>query len=112
LSATALVALLAFPAVWWNIGLGQNAFLTAALFGAATLFVDRRPILCGLCFGALCCKPHLALLVPLALAAGGHWRGFTAAAISAAALVLLSIAFVGWDTWQAFLATAGASHSM
>jgi alpha-1,2-mannosyltransferase len=111
-SGTALVALLAFPMVWWNFGLGQNAFLTAALFGAATLCVDRRPILAGLCFGALCYKPHFALLVPVALAAGRHWRAFIAAAGSAAAFVLLSIALLGWGTWQAFIATAGASHSM
>jgi glycosyl transferase family 87 len=111
-SGTALVALLAFPMVWWNFGLGQNAFLTAALFGAATLFIDRRPILSGLCFGALCYKPHFALLVPVALAFGGHWRVFVGAACSAAALVLLSVALLGWDTWQAFIATAGASHSM
>jgi glycosyl transferase family 87 len=111
-SGTALLALLAFPMVWWNSGLGQNAFLTAALFGAATLFIDRRPILSGLCFGALCYKPHFALLVPVALAFGGHWRAFIAAACSAIALVVLSVALLGWDTWQAFFATAGASHSM
>jgi alpha-1,2-mannosyltransferase len=111
-SATALLALLAFPQIWWNFGLGQNAFLTAALFGAATLLVDRRPILAGLCFGALCYKPHFALLVPLALGVGGHWRAFLAAACSAAALVLLSVALLGWDTWQAFIATAGASPAM
>ena len=111
-SGTALVALLAFPMVWWNFGLGQNAFLTAALFGAATLFIDRRPILSGLCFGALCYKPHFALLVPVALAFGGYWRAFVAAACSAAALVLLSVALLGGDTWQAFFATASASHSM
>jgi alpha-1,2-mannosyltransferase len=111
-SGTALVTLLAFPIVWWNFGLGQNAFLTAALFGAATLIVDRRPILAGLCFGALCYKPHFALLVPVALVAGGHWRAFAAAACSAAILVLLSVALLGWDTWQVFVATAGASHSM
>lgn len=111
-SAVALIALLAFPAVWWNFGLGQNAFLTAALFGAATLLVDRRPVLAGLCFGALCYKPHLALLVPLALGVGGNWRAFAAAAVSATALVLLSLALFGWATWQAFIATAGASHTM
>ena len=111
-STTALLALVAFPAVWWNIGLGQNAFLTAALFGAATLFVDRRPVLSGICFGALCYKPHFALLVPVALVVGGHWRAFAAAAATATGLVLLSVALSGWDTWQAFLITAGASHSM
>ena len=109
---TALIGLLAFPIVWWNFGLGQNAFLTAALFGAATLLVDRRPTLAGLCFGALCYKPHFALLVPLALAVGGHWRAFLAALVSAAALVLLSVALLGWETWQAFFTAASAAHSM
>src|ERR1700733_10576985 len=51
---TRLVFLLAFPAVFWAIGTGQNAFLTAALFAAATLNVDRRPLVAGLLFGALC----------------------------------------------------------
>ena len=45
---TALLALLAFPMLYWNAGLGQNAFLTAALFGAGTLLVDRRPVVAGL----------------------------------------------------------------
>jgi len=111
-SVTALIALLAFPAVWWNFGLGQNAFLTAALFGAATLLVDRRPVLAGLCFGALCYKPHFALLVPLALGVGGHWRAFLAAACSTVVLVLVSLDLLGWGTWHAFILTAGASHSM
>jgi len=111
-SGTALLALSAFPIVWWNIGLGQNAFLTAALFGAGTLLIDRRPILAGLCFGALCYKPHFALLVPLALAAGGHWRAFAAAAAAAVGLILLSIGLLGGETWRAFIATASTSHSM
>ncbi|HWD57077.1 MAG TPA: glycosyltransferase family 87 protein [Stellaceae bacterium] len=111
-SSTALVALLAFPITWWNFGLGQNAFLTAALFGAATLLLDRRPVLAGLCFGALCYKPHFALLVPVALAAGRYWRAFAAAAVSAVVLVALSVALLGWNTWQAFFVTAGASHTM
>ncbi|HVH80892.1 MAG TPA: glycosyltransferase family 87 protein, partial [Stellaceae bacterium] len=111
-SRTAVIALLAFPMVWWNFGLGQNAFLTAALFGAGTLLIDRRPILAGLCFGALCYKPHFALLVPLALAAGGRWRAFLAAGCSAAVLVLASLLAFGWDTWHAFINTAGVSHTM
>jgi alpha-1,2-mannosyltransferase len=111
-SGTALLVLLAFPMVWWNIGLGQNAFLTAALFGAATLNVDRRPVVAGICFGALCYKPHLALLVPLALAFGGHWRAFAAAAATSATLVLGSLALLGWETWSVFFLTAGSAHGM
>lgn len=111
-SGTALLVLFAFPMVFWTIGLGQNAFLTAALFGAATLSVDRRPILAGFLFGAICYKPHFGLLVPLALAAAGRWRCFTAAAVSAGALVLVSFVLFGSHTWEAFLATAAGSHAV
>ncbi len=111
-SLTALVVLLAFPMVFWNFGLGQNAFLTAGLFGAATLLIDRRPVVAGLLFGALCYKPQFGLLIPLALAAGGYWRVFAAAAVSVAMLVVASLALFGVETWQAFLYTAGASPAM
>jgi alpha-1,2-mannosyltransferase len=109
---TAAVALAAFPIVFWNFGLGQNAFLTAALFGAATLQLERRPIVAGMLFGALCYKPQFGLLLPFALAAGGYWRTIAAAAATVVALVLLSVLVLGADTWHAFLATAGASPAM
>jgi alpha-1,2-mannosyltransferase len=110
-SFAGLVPILAFPAVFWTLGLGQNAFLTATLFGAGTLCVDRRPIAAGLFFGALCYKPHFGLLVPLALAAGGHWRAFAAAFTAAAALCLSSLMLFGWATWSNFFTTLAASHA-
>jgi alpha-1,2-mannosyltransferase len=105
-----LVPVLAFPAVFWTLGLGQNSFLTAALFGAGTLWIDRRPILAGLCFGALCYKPHFGLLVPVALLAGRHWRAFGAAVGSATALCGLSLMLFGWETWHGFFSSAAGSH--
>lgn len=111
-SGAALLTLLAFPMVYWTIGLGQNAFLTAALFGAGTLQVDRRPMLAGLCFGALCYKPHFGLLMPLALATGGHWRAFAGAAVSAAGLALISLLLFGAASWEAFFAIAAGSHAV
>jgi Glycosyltransferase family 87 len=106
-----LLPLLAFPSVFWTMGLGQNAFLTAALFGGALLLIDRRPMLAGMLFGLLCYKPHFGLLIPVALVAGGRWRAFAGAAIAGAAMVALSVAFFGWQTWQDFFALAGGSHS-
>ena len=111
-SFAGLVPILAFPAVFWTLGLGQNAFLTAALFGAGTLCVDRRPIAAGLLFGALCYKPHFGLLVPVALAAGGHWRAFAAAFAAAAALCLSSLMLFGWATWSAFFTAVAPSHAI
>jgi alpha-1,2-mannosyltransferase len=111
-SGTALLVLLAFPMAFWNIGLGQNAFLTAGLFGMGMLLIDRRPVIAGLLFGLFCYKPHFGLLIPVALAAGGYWRSFAAAAVSAGLLVLASLALYGWNTWQDFLVAAGASHAV
>jgi alpha-1,2-mannosyltransferase len=107
-----LLPLLAFPPVLWTLGLGQNAFLTAGLFGAATLLVDRRPAVAGVLFGALCYKPHFALLVPVALAAGGYWRAFAAAFMSTAALCLLSLTLLGWDAWRDYVAAAASSFAV
>ena len=107
-----LVPLVAFPAVFWTIMLGQNSFLTAALFGAATLLIDRRPVAAGLLFGALAYKPHFGILIPIALAAHGNWRAFIAAGASVAGLGILSIAAFGWGTWSAFLAAAAGSQSV
>jgi alpha-1,2-mannosyltransferase len=104
-----LVPVLAFPPVFWTIGMGQNAFLTAALFGAATFLIERRPVIAGLLFGGLCYKPHFALLVPVALIAGRHWRTFAATFASAAVLSLASLFLFGWPTWHAFLIGATAS---
>jgi len=59
--------------------------------------------------GLLCYKPHLALLVPVALAAGGHWRAFGAAAVTVAVVVGLSVALFGVEPWRAYLAELGGA---
>jgi hypothetical protein len=105
-----LPALLAFPAVFWTLGVGQNAFLTAALFGGFTLLVDRRPASAGALLGLLCYKPHFGLLAPIALAAGRRWRAFAAALATIAALVGLTILLFGWTTWAAYLAAFAGSN--
>jgi alpha-1,2-mannosyltransferase len=97
------IPVLAYPSVFWTFGLGQNAFLTAGLIGAATLLLEAQPIAAGVLIGLMAYKPHLALLVPVALAAGGHWRAFGAATATVAALVGFSIAAFGVDTWHAYL---------
>jgi alpha-1,2-mannosyltransferase len=104
-----VIPLLAFPAVFWTLGLGQNAFLTAAIFGAATWLIERRPFTAGLLFGALCYKPHFGILVPVALLAGNHWRAIGGAAVSSLGLTAASIAFFGIDTWRDFLMIAISS---
>jgi hypothetical protein len=67
--------------------------------------VAWRNILLGLIvLGLLAFKPHLGLILPLALVLAARWK----TTASATATVLLaagaSVALFGADTWQAFLA--------
>ena len=105
-----LAGLLAFPAVPWVLLLGQNSFMTAGLFGAALLLLERRPVLAGLMIAGLACKPHFAILVPLAFAAGGCWRAFAAAAAGVLATCALASLLYGAQIWPAYLATMTATQ--
>src|ERR1700730_8557954 len=92
----------AFPAVFVNIGHGQNGFLTAALLGGALQLIGRRPWLAGVLIGCLAYKPQFGVLIPIALVAGGRWRSIGAAAATVAALLALSFVTLGGDIWHAF----------
>jgi len=92
----------AFPAVFVNIGHGQNGFLTAALLGGALHWLDRRPWLAGVLIGCLAYKPQFGVLIPVALLAGGRWSAIGAAAVTVAALVAVSLATLGGGVWHAF----------
>jgi hypothetical protein len=107
-----IAPVLAFPAIFWTFGLGQNAFLTAALFGGFTLLIDRRPALAGMLLGLLCYKPHFGLLAPVGLVLGGHWRAFLAAGVTVAVLVVLSTALFGVETWRAYLTAFAGSDTV
>ena len=103
---------LAFPAVFVNLGHGQNGFLTAALIGFALLWLDRRPIVAGILFGLLAYKPQYGLLIPLVLAATGRWRTVFAAAATVTLLILAVTLAFGIETWRAFFASAGFSREV
>ena len=96
--------LLAFPAVFVNIGHGHNGLLSAALFGAAALCLDRRAVSAGIAIGLLCYKPQLAVLAPVALAAAARWGAFFSAAATVIGLALLSLLAFGVETWNGFTA--------
>lgn len=99
---TALLATVAFPAVFINFTHGQNGFLTAALAGGALLALRRSEWLAGVLIGLLAYKPQFGLLIPIALAAGGYWRAFTSATATVLGLILLSLAVFGSDVWIGF----------
>src|SRR5258708_23613927 len=70
---------LAFPAVFINLGHGQNGLLTAAFLAAALLMLTRQPLLSGTLFRLLPHKPQLPLVLPIPLLSSNHWRALAAA---------------------------------
>jgi len=92
----------AFPAVFINVGHGQNGFLTTALLGGALHLLDRRPWLAGVLIGLLAYKPQFGALIPIALLAGARWRAIGAAVVTVAGLLALSVATLGGGVWHAF----------
>jgi hypothetical protein len=97
----AIALVLACPFAVWNFAGGQNGCLTASLFGAALVFLERRPVLAGVFFGCLTYKPQFGILVPLALLASGQWRAVVSSAVTALLLASASISVFGTGVWAA-----------
>jgi hypothetical protein len=104
----ALLLLLLAPATLINIVGGQNGFLTAALLLGGIRMLDRRPLLAGILFGLLTFKPQMGLVLPFALVALGAWRTIAVAAVTAIALVAVSLAAFGPDAWRAYFEVTSA----
>jgi arabinofuranan 3-O-arabinosyltransferase len=102
-SPMAVVLSCAAPAVFINAIGGQNGPLTAALLGAALLCLEERPILSGIFIGLLTYRPQLGILFPVVLIAGGYWRTFIVAGITALAGLLACWGAFGTETMQACL---------
>ena len=97
-------AVLAFPATMMNATMGQSGFIAALSFAAALGQLDQRPALAGFYLGVLAYKPHLALCVPVALAAARRWTALATCGLTAFGLALLSYAVLGEQAWRAYLA--------
>jgi alpha-1,2-mannosyltransferase len=94
---------LILPASLMNIWAGHYGFLFGALWLAAWRLLDSRPRTAGLLIGLMIVKPHLALLMPLALARRGAWTAFLFAALAASGLVLASGLVFGWSYWVSYV---------
>ncbi|MBT5191092.1 MAG: DUF2029 domain-containing protein [Rhodospirillaceae bacterium] len=99
-----IFAAIVFPATINNMLAGQNGALSAALLGGGLVLLKKHPGLAGLLLGCLIYKPHLALMLPVALLAAGAWRTIATGLASAMALSLLSLVAFGAAPWAAFWA--------
>jgi len=93
--------MVAAPAAWLNIFVGQNGAASAALLGLALVALPSRPVVAGILIGLLSYKPHLGLLIPFALLAGGYGRAFLAAALTVAGIVAVTLIAFGIEPWLA-----------
>jgi hypothetical protein len=108
----AFVFLLVAPATIVNVFVGHNGFFTAALVLGAIALLDRRPWIAGVLIGLLTLKPHLGILIGVALIATFAWRSIVTAAAATMVLVGASIAMWGIDPWQAYLTKTSAATYM
>jgi hypothetical protein len=108
-----LLPLAAMPSVlMMDLWHGQNGMLSAALYAGGTVLLERRPLLAGGLLGALCYKPQLAILVPVALLAGRHWRAIAAAATTILGLATVSAALFGPSIWSVYFETVAQAPNV
>jgi len=100
------VTVIAFPGIWVAIVTGQNSLLTLALAMTALTLLERRPLLAGVCAGALAIKPQLAVLFPLLFICGRHFRALGAMAAMWIFSCVLSGLIFGPQLWLKFFEAA------
>jgi len=100
-----MLGALAFPAVFVNLGHGQNGFLTAALLATGLMLLDRRPWLAGVALAALAYKPQFAVVLPLVLLVTMNWRAMISGGVTLVVMTLATIGLFGAEAWTAFFAS-------
>jgi len=91
---------------------GQASFFISGLFLGGASLLSKRPFVAGAILGLLIIKPHLAILLPVAVIAGQLWPAIAGAALSAAALLLIGLLLFGPDSYAGFLAMSGQYADM
>lgn len=94
---------LLLPVSLINFWAGHYGFLLGGLFLLGWQQLDRHPARAGILFGCMILKPHLALMVGVALLARREWRAIAAGVLTVIALVALTSLLFGWRLWTEFL---------
>lgn len=98
----------ASPAVLMCAIQGQTSLVVGALLAGLLVSLRAdRPATAGAMLGALTIKPQFGPLLPLALAAAGSWRALGWAVAATAAIVGLTLLWVGPGYWLAFAEALG-----
>lgn len=97
-----LVDALAFPATSVSLFFGQNSLLTAGILLLGLYNLKEKPVISGIFFGILTIKPHLALLLPVALAVGRYWTALISFIVTTLVIIAYSIILLDSTTWLIF----------
>jgi alpha-1,2-mannosyltransferase len=98
----ALPYAMSHPAVLTNVLIGQNGFITGALFIGGLRTLRRNQLFGGAILGLLVIKPQLALLLPVAMIAGRRWNAIAGAIASSTVALLVALAAFGMTAYQGF----------
>lgn len=104
--------LAAAPATFANFFAGQNGFLTAALFIGGLGLLQNRRYWAGVFFGLLTFKPHLGVLIPVALALRRQWRPFWVAGGVAVLIFSTGLVLFGLSILPQYLAATSFQHEV
>ena len=103
-SLSALGMTFALGAATYNLQLGQNGFVTAALLCGSIVALPRNRTLAGVLIGLLAFKPHIAVGAFLGLLVLREWKALAVSVGVVVILAALSTLVFGWQIWPAFLA--------
>lgn len=96
-----IAAALASPAALWNYELGQFGAVMGAALAGGLLLADRAGG--GVLLALLAIKPQAALLAPVALLSGRHWRAFVTCTVAVLVILVLTTSLLGWTGWRDFM---------
>lgn len=94
-----LIGALLAPAASNNVLAGSNAVLVTALIVGGIASLEKKPLLAGVLLGLTIFKPQFVPLLVVAVVAGGYWRAFTAATVTALLFVGVSMIAFGPQLW-------------
>lgn len=101
-----LLAMVAPPMILALV-LGQTTLWIGALLIWGVLLLPSRPFVAGLLFGiAAAIKPQFAIMIPVAVIAGRHWKAIGGGFAGLGAMLLLSLPFglFLWPDWARMIA--------
>ncbi len=96
---------LATPFVGFTLLTSQNSLYTASFLLIGLHFIDRKPVIAGLCFALMSYKPQFVIVIPFALLLTKNYKTFAYAGLFFIIQVIASMCVFGGNAWITFFQT-------